>query len=158
MKLNPSKTKEIRVSNFALATNLPPITIDGHAIDIFPRVKLLETIISEDLKLTRHVEYICKKAGKRLYTLRLLKRSSIPPDRLIRVFTTCMRPILEYSCEVWHSCLPQYLSDKGESVLEIHACSNPRLSIQGIQNSFVFCNNGNIFKNTVKLALYFRLY
>ncbi len=90
MKLNPSKTKEIRVSNFALPPNLPPIAIDGHAIDILPRAKLLGTIISEDLKWTHNVEYICKKAGKRLYALRLLKRSSISPDRLIRVFTTCI--------------------------------------------------------------------
>ena len=54
------------------------------------------------------------KAVVRL-TVTILKRSSIPPDGLIRVFTTCLRPILEYSCEVWHYCIPQYLSDEIES-------------------------------------------
>ena len=84
------------------------------ALILYLMPNCLEPIISEDLKWTHHVEYICKKAGERLYAL--LKRSSIPPDRLIRVFTTCIRPILEYSCEVWHYCLPQYLSDEIESI------------------------------------------
>ncbi len=124
MKLILSKAKEIRVINFALAPNyLPQITIDVHAIDIVARPKLLGTIIPEDLKWTHHVEYICKKAGKRLYALCLLKRSSIPPDRLIRVFTICIRPILEYSCEIWHYCLPQYLNDEIESVEGLHVPS-----------------------------------
>ena len=48
--------------------------------------------------------------------LRLLKRSSIPSSKLVRVFNTCIRPILEYSCEVWHHSLPQYLGDQIERI------------------------------------------
>ena len=73
-------------------------------------------MISKDLKWIEHVDYICKKASKRLYALRLLKRSSIPAGKLVRVYTTCVRPILEFSCEVWHYSLAQYLSDEIESV------------------------------------------
>ena len=63
-----------------------------------------------------HIDYICKKAAKRLYALRLLKRCSIPTDKLVRVFITCIRPVSEYSCEVWHYSLPQYLSDEIERI------------------------------------------
>jgi hypothetical protein len=73
-------------------------------------------MISKDLKWIEHVDYICKKASKRLYALRLLKRASIPAGKLVRVYTTCVRPILEFSCEVWHYSLAQCLSDEIESI------------------------------------------
>ena len=62
------------------------------------------------------LHYICKKASKRLYALRLLKRASIPAGKLVRVYTTCVRQFLEFSCEVWHYSLAQYLSDEIESI------------------------------------------
>ena len=117
MKLNPQKTKEIQVCYSSSDTEPPlPITINGHEITLVPHAKLLGVIISKDLKWILHVDYICKKAAKRLYALRLLKRCSVPTDKLVRVFITCIRPVLEYSCEVWHYSLPQYLSDEIERI------------------------------------------
>ena len=43
-------------------------------------------------------------------------RASIPAGKLVLVYTTCVRPILEFSCEVWHNSLAQYLSDEIESI------------------------------------------
>jgi hypothetical protein len=100
MKLNPTKTKEVRVGFSPLPGALPPITFDGHDIVVVPHAKLLGVMISKDLKWIEHADYICKKASKRLYALRLLKRVSIPAGKLVRVYTTCVRPILEFSCEV----------------------------------------------------------
>ena len=117
MKLNPTKTKEVRVGFSPLdPVALPPITIHGHDIVVVPCAKLLGVMISKDLKWIEHVDYICKKASKRLYALQLLKRSCIPAGKLVRVYTTCVRPILEFSCEVWHYSLAQYLSDEIESI------------------------------------------
>jgi hypothetical protein len=116
MKLNPTKTKEVRVGFSLDPGALPPITIDGHDIVVVPHAKLLGVMISKDLKWIEHVDYICKKASKRLYALRLLKRASFPAGKLVRVYTTCVRPILEFSCEVWHYSLAQYLSDEIESI------------------------------------------
>ena len=53
---------------------------------------------------------------KKLYALRLLKRSALPVPVLVTVYRTCIRPILEYACEVWHGSLPAYLSDQLESI------------------------------------------
>jgi hypothetical protein len=117
MKLNPTKTKEVRVGFSPLdPVALPPITIDGHDIVVVPHAKLLGVMISKDLKWIEHVDYICNKASKRLYASRLLKRSSIPSGKLVRVYATCVRPILEFSCEVWHYSLAQYLSDEIKSI------------------------------------------
>ena len=60
--------------------------------------------------------YICINASKRLYALRILKRSGAPPKDLITVYCAFIRPVLEYACQVWHFSLPQYLADEIESV------------------------------------------
>ena len=85
MKLNPTKTKEIRVCFSTYDTEaLPPLTIDGCIISVVSHAKLLGLITSKDLKWVLHVDFICKKAAKRLYALRLLKRSSgIPSSKLL---------------------------------------------------------------------------
>ena len=117
MKLNPTKTKEIRVCFSTYdAKALPPLTIDGCIISVVSHAKLLGLIISEDLKWVLHTDFICKKAAKRLDALRLLKRFSIPSSKLVRVLNTCIRPILEYACQVWHHNLPKYLSDQIERI------------------------------------------
>ena len=64
MKLNPTKTKEIRVCFSTYDTKaLPPLTIDGCSISVVSHAKLLGLIISEDLKWVLHVNFICKKAA-----------------------------------------------------------------------------------------------
>ncbi len=44
--------------------------------------------------------------------LRLLKRSNANIDTLIVVYTTIIRPVLEYTCQVWHCNIQKYLSEK----------------------------------------------
>ena len=85
-------------------------------MDLVSQAKLLGVVISSDLKWNQHVDAICKKASKRLYALRLLKRSALPEDVLITVYRTIIRPILEYACEAWHYSLPLYLSELLERI------------------------------------------
>ena len=57
---------------------------------------------------------ICKKVAARLYFLRQLKRAKVPANDLLSFYTTCIRPVAEYACPVFHTTLPQYLSDQLE--------------------------------------------
>ena len=114
MKLNDSKTKEMRV-NFSLSSpSYPPIVIDTQTVNIVKHAKILGVIVSNDLNWILHVNAICKKASKHLYALRLLRRNAFPDTVLVKVY--CVRPILEYSCEVWHNSLPVYLSNQVEQI------------------------------------------
>ena len=47
----------------------------------------------------------------RLYCLRQLERANIATKELITSYKTCMRPVTEYACQVYHNFLPKYLSD-----------------------------------------------
>ena len=46
----------------------------------------------------------------RLHFLRQLERANIPSKELPTFYTTCVRPVAEYACPVFHNGLPQYLS------------------------------------------------
>jgi hypothetical protein len=91
MKLNASKTKEMRVNFSSSSLSYPPIVINNQTVNIVTHAKLLGVTISNDLKWNLHENAICKKASKRLYALRLAvekKRPSgpRPGQGLSRVF------------------------------------------------------------------------
>ena len=79
--------------------------------------------------LLKYVYYIQQKASKRLYYLRELRRSGVPQSELCKVYTTLIRPVLEYACPVWSTSLSQELKQILESVQQ-RACRImlPRLS------------------------------
>jgi hypothetical protein len=63
----------------------------------------LSIVFSSDGKWTRHIDYILAKASKQLYVLRKLK-FILKREILEKIYLTFIRPLLEYSCEVWDNC------------------------------------------------------
>ncbi|KAK2176899.1 hypothetical protein NP493_632g01023 [Ridgeia piscesae] len=96
------------------------IKIDGRHIAQVCHAKQLGVTIYQDLTWNKHVDNIVKKAGKRLYMLYQLKRAGITQKDLVSVYVSVMRPVLEYACPVWHTNLPQYLSDNIEVIQKGH--------------------------------------
>ena len=58
------------------------------------------------------MDNIVNKAGKRLYILYQLKRAGITQKDLVSVYVS----VLEYAYPVWHTNLPQYVSDNIEVI------------------------------------------
>ena len=79
--------------------------------------KLLGVYLNEDLSWNTHIDYIFKKACKRLYSLRILKRAGVASLNILKVYLTIIRPILEYAVPVWQSISGTW-SDKLETILE----------------------------------------
>ena len=92
-----------------------PLTVGGSVIERVVTYKLLGVYISEDLSWNVHIEHIVKKANKRLYALRTLKKSGLTIKQLVQVYCSIVRSVLEYACPVWVA-LPKYLDDAIESV------------------------------------------
>ena len=70
MRLNPTKCKEMHINflrNSKCLTN--PIIIGGNVINSVDTYKILGVIMHNDLKWNSHVDYITKKACKKLYSL-----------------------------------------------------------------------------------------
>ena len=116
MKLNLVKCKDILI-NFMHNHNfiLNSIVLGNNTIETVNTYKLLGVHISSDLKWNCHVEYITKKANKRLYSIRILKRSGAPQIQLVRVYVSLIRPILEYEVPAWQN-IPDHLQEKIERV------------------------------------------
>ena len=50
-----------------------------------------------------------------------MKRAKLPSKDLLLFYVTCVRPVAEHACEVFHDSLPKYLSDDLEK-LQRRAC------------------------------------
>lgn len=105
-QLNESKCKELRISFAKSAADFAPIVVNGKAIEVVSTVKLLGLNISSDLRWNCHVAEISKKVASRLYFLKQLKRANIPTKDLLIFYKTCIRPVMEYACPVFHEALP----------------------------------------------------
>ena len=116
MKLNPTKCKEMLV-NFLHNSNfmLRSIIIGSNLIERVTSYKILGVITTNDLSWNNHVEYITKKATKKLYSLRVLCRAGVEPSNILRVYLTTIRSVLEYAVPVWQN-IPEYLSDAIETL------------------------------------------
>ena len=92
--------------------------VNEKAIEVMSSVKLLGLNISIDLKWTCHMSQSSSKVSAWLYYLKQLKRASIATKEIINFFSTCVRPVIEYACPVFHNSLPSYLS----SQMSLRAC------------------------------------
>ncbi len=103
MFINAIKTKELVLSFKKGPHNMPAIILNNSAIEQVKTAKTLGVYISDDLKWDTHIDYIKKKASKRLYFLTCLKRAGVRTTDLILYYTSVIRSVLEYACPVWHS-------------------------------------------------------
>ena len=90
--------------------------MNGTEIERVSQTKLLGVIISSDLKWDAHIAHINAKASKRLFYIRQLKYAGLTVKDLVRVYKALVRPVCEYACPVWSTCLPKCLSDILESI------------------------------------------
>lgn len=115
-QLNEAKCKELRITFGRHECPFTPIVVNDKPINVVNNVKLLGMNISQDLKWDIHISEIVKKVSSRLYFLRQLKRAKIQAKDLITFYLTCVRPVMEYACPVFHDSLPQYLSEDLEKL------------------------------------------
>jgi hypothetical protein len=102
MKLNKSKCKDMIISFAKEHPRLDSIFIGNHNLVPVVSAKFVGTYISVDLKWNTHITHIVFKASKRLYFSRLLKRAGLDQASLLTVYTTYIRSILKYSCQIWN--------------------------------------------------------
>ena len=90
--------------------------VDGHNLEVVDHAKLLGVTITSNLSWNMHLSEIVKKASKRLYFRRQLRRAQVEKADLLRFYTSCIRSVCDYAIPVFHASLPQYLIDDLERV------------------------------------------
>ena len=116
MRFNEKKCKDM-VINFLKyqPTVITPIQLNGIVIERVSSYKLLGVIVTNDLSWNEHCDSIHKKATKRLFVLRTLKRVGLGTNDLVLVYCSIVRSIVEYASPVW-AVIPLYLDELIESV------------------------------------------
>jgi hypothetical protein len=69
------------------------------------KLKILGFMFSKKPTVAEHVKETIGKARKRYWVLRHLKRFGFDEKELVRVYTTIIRPVIEYCSVVYHSML-----------------------------------------------------
>ena len=92
-----------------------PVAVGGSDIEQVSTFKLLGVYLSGDLTWAVHCDYIEKKANRRLYALKQLKKSKIPSADIVHICCALIRSILGYAFAVFAG-LSKYLACYLENV------------------------------------------
>ena len=107
MVINQQKTKTMIFSftqNYQFTTRLH---LNGENVEIVPEIKLLGTIIQNDLKWTSNTSMLVKKANSRMQLLHKLSEFGASRDDMKSIYVSHIRSILEHNSVVWHSSLTE---------------------------------------------------
>ena len=116
MKVNSKKTQMLCVHanyNNEISTY---IRSEQGEIESGKTLKILGFNFSNEPNANVHVMGVIDKLYGKLWTLRFLKRSSMSEGDLLNIYKTVLRPSAEYSSIVYNTLIPEYISDKLETV------------------------------------------
>lgn len=107
-QLNPTKCKEI-VINFNRRSNdvVQKKVINGDVIERINSIKVLGVYLNNELSWKDHIDYIYKKASKRVYYIIFLKWSGLQGTDLCKVHCSAICSVLEYAAPVWFAGITQ---------------------------------------------------
>jgi hypothetical protein len=99
MKLNVDKCNEMIIDFSKEKRNFTPLLINDVPVKRVESTRILGTTFQVNMNWNDHIHQIVRKAGKRLYMLRILKRSNANLKILLTVSTSIIRPVLEYAAK-----------------------------------------------------------
>ena len=102
LPFNPKKSKFMLVSRKRInVTTPPPLVLCNHIISRVYQFTYLGILITFDLTWGEHTHAVCTKARKMLGLLYRTFYTDSSSSSLLRLYTTVIRPSLEYACQVW---------------------------------------------------------
>ena len=116
MELNLKKCKEMLLDFRKNKTFIPSLIINDTTLERVSSFKLLGLWIDDNLKWQTNTDYIIRKASKRLFLLKVLKKYGASVNDMRRFYISAIRPILEYGAQVWHGGLTNAQSECIEKV------------------------------------------
>ena len=103
LDLNVSKTKEM-VVDFRINQNVKdPIQINGTNVDFVDSYKYLGCNIQSDLKWDTHISEQLKKAEKRMYFVRSLRKCHVDRKIICMFYNSVVSSVLCYVISTWFS-------------------------------------------------------
>ena len=114
ISFNAVKTDSMIISRKHQSPAHPPLVFQGHILNSVNNHKHLGLTLRSDLKWSDHVNLLIIRASKQLNILKSLQYR-LNRETLEVIYTSFIRPILEYASVVWDGCAQQQ-SDQLESI------------------------------------------
>jgi hypothetical protein len=119
LDLNVSKTKEI-IWDFRRTKNeKAPVIIKGVPVEITRTYKYLGLTMDDKLSYCDHVDNQLKKANKRLYCVRTMKKLNVDIDLICMFFNATIPPVIMYACASFYGCISDCYRKKMDKVRRI---------------------------------------
>ena len=123
MKINYKKTKLILFNPGTARDFQPEFVLGKKELELVEETKLLGVVLRSDLSWSSTTVDIVKRANKKLWCLKRLKKLGADQNDLLDVYNKQIRSILEYAVPVWHPSLT------GEDRLKIERVQKSALCI-----------------------------
>ena len=108
LTFNPEKCKFMIVTRKRNLVHSPSLFLNGQAITRVFHYTYLGVTLTSDLSWSKHIHGLCTKAKKMLGLLYRTFYLHTSTSSLLQLYTSLIRPCLEYACEVWN---PHILKD-----------------------------------------------
>ena len=116
MKINYEKTK-LMVFNPGISRDfLPRFNFNNRELEVVEETKLLGVILRNDLSWSSNTNYMVKRANKKLWSLKRLRKLGANNKDLVDVYCKQVRSILEFSVSAWHPSLTEEDRNKIERI------------------------------------------
>ena len=103
LDLNVSKTKEMIIDFRRNQNKKDPIHINDSEVDIVSSYKYLGVTIQDDLKWDTHVDMQLKKANKRMYHVRCLKKLYVDHHIITMFYNSIVSSLLSYALSCFYN-------------------------------------------------------
>lgn len=95
VKMNPSKSKLVLFSRKTQDPNPPSINLFKTWINPVPEAKFLGLTLDSQLRFKTHIEEVEGRARQRLNVIRALAGAGVDKNRLMKLYKTYIRPLME---------------------------------------------------------------
>ena len=119
MVLNEEKTKTMALNftkNNQFSTELK---LNGKVIETVKDIKLLGTMITNNLKWSKNTKYLAKRAYSRMELSRQLINFTKSTKDKLHIYKIYIRSVLEQSCVVWGSSITKNRENELERVQKV---------------------------------------
>ena len=158
VKFNPVKTESLLISRKLIKPVHPPLFMLNQQIKEVENHKHLGIYLSNDGTWHTHISYIKEKAWNRINIMRKLK-FQLDRKSLEIIYTSFIRPILEYGNEIWDNCT-QYEKEDLEKIQKeaarIATGTTKLISVENLYNEIGW-DTLESRRNKQKLTLFYKM-
>ena len=152
MKINGKKTKLMLFNPGSKRDFMPKFELGKTELELAEETTLLGVVMRSDLAWTSNTDYIVKRAYKKLWSLRRLKKLGANSNDLLDVYYKQVRSILEYAVPVWH---PSLTSDDRLKIEQVQKAALSIIMGEGYQSyktALRACNVETLFSRRQNLC------